>query len=849
MTTTYTVKQGDTLLGIAIEQNIAFPELLALNPQYQLNPDVIYPGELVTLPSTFEPAEPELTIEPVEPVRPVEPGCVMGKPACKGMDACDVLFLTGGEPDGYYVLDEHAQTLLKQEISTMDKLIEDYRAVLDKAPDNKEASEADVEQHLSRKQAWVAKAVHAGAIGVESSKGATQSSAIQPQNKQYLVAKITELRRTRQLLADYVPFFSESSMATLRSRRLKSIDTEIEKLIAQVPSKPSPESSAKQGVNFDNLGNVSGQLSSRPSQRGIIEIMLVSENRLVYIRAEFLERERRFWRTNPTQTRLRQLIANRDVAGIQQAMFEDIREGLVKDKSNGMLGKLEGNIKKWAHPGWKWKEWKGTKKLWVNEDGDTRFAVSAEAQLLRFSAQASVKTSFEPSEGKVDIGIGGDATFSLAEGKVEGKYFMPYEKGYALTLAYLDSNKQTALYSFGCFRASVGVTLSCFAGVIVNGEAKLSNQEQASGAGILLSANTQLAPTNATGGLGVKAEGFAGVQAGGQVAGALEWQSPDDIATTNFSALAEIKAEGNISFGAGIGGEFQLALESGQFYFYCSGRLVWGPGGSGGFGTTVDFEKLWELVKVIWGALEVVDYHVLDNIDPLAYEYLQRASYYAFAVPQKLLDETNALVKNPKFYLQQAVMSGATAIDGWWRERVRYWESQQYQEAEALRVAERIINQEHYAGIPPRLLPPETIGMLLNTLVTTFWFNWEQQQEMAIYLLLSTSIKSWRKFEESLACMNVRGTKVSGDKALFANLNRINAILDRHQQHDFNVWLDALAALRCANVQASSAPQLPKVYQVRSRSEMRDRNSPNKKQIGQQIARLHGYQPGDTYYV
>ncbi|MCJ8305352.1 hypothetical protein, partial [Shewanella sp.] len=81
------------------------------------------------------------------------------------------------------------------------------------------------------------------------------------------------------------------------------------------------------------------------------------------------------------------------------------------------------------------------------------------------------------------------------------------------------------------------------------------------------------------------------------------------------------------------------------------------------------------------------------------------------------------------------------------------------------------------------------------------------------------------------------------------NLNRINAILDRHQQHDFNVWLDALAVLRCANDQASGAPQLPKIYQVRSRSEMRDKNSPNKKQIGKQIALLHGYQSEDTFYV
>lgn len=519
MSNTYSVKEGDTLLGIAIEQNIAFTDLLALNPQCQLNPDLIYPASLITLPTPVEPVEPELSIEPVAKLRPLEAGCVMGKPACKGVDACDVLFVTGEGPKQYYVLDEHAQTLVKQEIATMDKLMEDYRAVLDKAPDNKEASEADIAMHLSRKLAWVATATNAGAIALAPSKAAPKKT--QPQNAQYVTSKISELQRTRQLLADYVPMFSESSMTILRTKRLQSIDSDIATLSAKIPTQASPESSVKKGIEFDKLHSRSGQVSSRGGQRQIVEVMLVSENRLVYIRSEFLEREQRSWHTNPTQTRFSQLIANRDVAGIQQALFDDIHDGLVKDRKNGMLGKLEGNIKKWEAPGWKWEEWKRTEKLWKNEDGDTRFAVSSEAQLLRFAAQASVKTSFEAETGKVDIGIGGDATFSLAEGKVEGNYFMPYKKGYALTLAYRDGNKQAATYSFGCFRGNISVALSCFAGVTVNGEAKISNKEEASGSGILLNPSTRIA-INKTGGIGVKAEGFAGAQVGGQVAGALE---------------------------------------------------------------------------------------------------------------------------------------------------------------------------------------------------------------------------------------------------------------------------------------------------------------------------------------
>ena len=66
MSKTYTINAGDTLLKIAIEQDVDFTTLLELNPQYQSNPDFIRIGEALTLPD-------DTPVEVVEPEHPVEP--------------------------------------------------------------------------------------------------------------------------------------------------------------------------------------------------------------------------------------------------------------------------------------------------------------------------------------------------------------------------------------------------------------------------------------------------------------------------------------------------------------------------------------------------------------------------------------------------------------------------------------------------------------------------------------------------------------------------------------------------------------------------------------------------------
>lgn len=164
-------------------------------------------------------------------------------------------------------------------------------------------------------------------------------------------------------------------------------------------------------------------------------------------------------------------------------------------------------------------KWKASHYI-LNEDGDTRFATNAEAQLLRWGASATVKSTFEPSKGNVDIGIKAEAAYSLAEASVEFTSYLPYEAGFPISLSYTDANKQTMNYSFGRFRTNCTAKLSCFAGAMVNGSAGVSNQnsqnnqQQPAGHSILLAPSVGMGVNQATGQVGVKAEGFAGAQVG-----------------------------------------------------------------------------------------------------------------------------------------------------------------------------------------------------------------------------------------------------------------------------------------------------------------------------------------------
>ncbi|MEF1257268.1 LysM domain-containing protein, partial [Vibrio sp. M260112] len=262
----------------------------------------------------------------------------------------------------------------------------------------------------------------------------------------------------------------------------------------------------------------------------------------------------------------------------------------------------------------------------------------------------------------------------------------------------------------------------------------------------------------------MKGDIFGGAQVGGQVEGGLEWKAPQDTKLDkvfDFATLAKVGANGNVAIGAGAGWDFQLAIDKGEFIFNCSGRLVFGPGASGGFGTVIDFEQLWQLAVILFKGLKATDYRVLDNLHEEVYQHFMRSSYIAFA---------SDMIANPQEALKQAVMNTQLSINKWWEKRTQKWDNESEKKKEARQLAQRITKHFNPNGndvtgeVPFEELLPETVGIMLNTLVTTFYLSWEEEQETAIYILLLGGVKTWRRFEEVLTRMNVTGEKPSGGK-------------------------------------------------------------------------------------
>ncbi|KKC97887.1 LysM peptidoglycan-binding domain-containing protein [Photobacterium halotolerans] len=821
MSRSYTVKPNDTLLQIAIDQKVNFNTLLELNPQYQSNPDLIRVGEQVRLPddSQIEPVEPTYSVVPVSDLRPLEAsGPLISPPLCQPSEVHDVVFVTGDGPLEYWILDETASKLLEEETKITDRLLQDYKALIERAPQGEGVTREQLEQHAQAREAWLEDARYAGIFATEDKKPnpatrrAAQVKARRPQpnpNQERVKAMLKSLENRRRFVSQYRDdWFGESSIETLRAEILSQIQKEIDYYKTLEMKAVAPQSTTKAGVAMDKMNKTKKKYTTQHIRKHIVEAYSINQTRHVYIRSRFHEREIRRWKRVPRNSHAMNALEQRDYQGFGRAIRDDIRA------EHGNF-KVEGKLAEWKADGDKFKEWKATQP-YLDEDGDTVFAVSAEAQLFRWGAQASVSTTFEPTKGKIDIGIGGEASFSLAEAKTEASFFLPSENGFPVNLNYRDSNGRDATYSFGCFRFQGKVTLGCFVGVMLDGRAQIGRpEENGASTGVMFTPRVDLdkAPK---GDVGFKAQGFAGAQASGQISGGLEWQPPKDENTFNFQVLAEVKLEGNIAAGVGFSADFQLALIGGRFYLKCSGQLVWGIGGGGGFGAMINMEQLWELAKIIWQGLQHVDYRVLENINEDAYGYLVDATLIAF---------TSDLITDPNQALLRALESGAEQIRRW-KEEV---DGRNDRQRKANILAKRILNNTTSAGVPFNQLLPEAIGSMLDILVEAFYWSFNEEQEWAIHKLLKESTYSWHKFEEILQRMNPAGKKMSGDQIMFDNLARINAILDGSQQSDFNRWVGKLAE------QEKSALVAFEPYTPLSGEALASK----KTQVNQQIAQRH----------
>jgi len=751
----------------------------------------------------------------------------------------DVMHVTGSADESWCeALPETAAEEILKEIGVTEALMDEYRSLSSAVPEpDLDNYEQKIIEHRQKKNEWLKKAVEAGIL--EQSDVEQTVEPRKTSERQKLESELAELRSEIRFYETYRPFRmlapgrveSDANtenenwrhVQTEKLRALSAEEAKLEQWLAAVPSVDPPERAPSEnpkstdqkdaadpteaseyqpftaGVSARNMSVSGGSVSSSrksgsAGQDRIVEVMLFSKgNRLSYVRKDFLRRLR-------TRNQLISIRKTEKIASMLGGQRSDLKIGdlvgqvadqIKESRRKGKLGDVSIKLAEWTLDGKDAPEWaqflqSEHRTLWkthlANGDSDetTTMALDSEGHFMRFAAMASSDIDgFDPATGSVDVGVKAEASISLLEGKVELTGYLPNQAGWDCSWTYIDANGKPARQAFGKFRFEGQTVLSCFVGAKASGQAKAG----VSGANMLLSSAPGIKSESSELGGGAKISGnaFAGAEAGGELAGKLGWKPPakSEAQKREFSDLLELKASGLVAFGAGAGLDFECKVgDNFKVEVHSRAKLVFGPGASGGFGTTIDGGKVWTLSQMIWDVLEDADYRFLVNVQKDLFGFLAKG------LALSLVEQG--------MHVRDLFDEGLIAIDSYWGNYLR-------EEEVADRLAEQLLsgkwrpNVKTDHGLPFSLekLPPETLGPLCWRLSESFAFSFEINQEKALIYLLS-QVNSWRQFIEVLEHMEKEGNRVKA----FDSLARLQAILDFNQQKEFDRWIHRLQAAR-----------------------------------------------------
>lgn len=816
-TTSYLVRAGDTLGSIAKAHGTSLADIQAANPMIQ-DRDRIQAGWKLSIPGSGQtsasanmtaatPIQRQNTTDlpPPQHAGDCSSSSVKGAPPCSD-EVLDVVHFTG-DGNQLFVLTEAQSRELKTEVDRVQALMDEFHGIVAAATGGqclKTAAnpEAACSCAACKKREWAKKAEEAGLLEL---KPVLPPPAVPDTREAAVQAQIAELQQARDFFQEYGRLAAlrhghihnsvENNWRTLCARKVAQIEAEIAALQARLPASTGPKDSetfaggGKPDANSAYSRSRSVETGRGSATRhGIREVIIFSRpDRRYYVSARFMERVTTRWNYKLNTQVMREKPFSPALA---RELMDEIKKQIGESAKAGPLGKLEGKL-----------------SLWISQDDNLlntlhqelykyespqrdndRFALSAEAHALRFAASASAGIrSFNPKKGEIDVGVKCEAAFSLAEGKVTTTTYFPNRAGSTLQISYRNALGHPVRHSFGSFRLNGSLELSCFAGVKGGVEAGIKTGKGAaegpSGALALLG-TPSIDASKAGGRVGLKAEAFAGAEAGGALSGAVEWLPPADYGkgssnpgaltsgNSGWNALAQIKAEGNLALGIGFEGDFGISVHEGYFAITCKANLVFGPGAGGGFGTVVDLEKVWDLIVLVCETLNQIEYRHLIGVQELAFLSISQVLYKAALAPGEAVESI--------------IGSGVRALNVWWERREAGM-------AEAAMLTKGIL--EHRAVkvgtrlMPIDKLPPETIGPMLWVLTESYLGQAKNlDQELAIVEILSR-IRRWRHLIESLEHMSQDGSKVRATDSL----ERINSFLVDKQQDDFNRFLDSLA--------------------------------------------------------
>lgn len=794
MSNTYTVKSGDTLGSIAAANKCSVADLRGLNPIIT-DPNHIKVGWVLKLPAAK-------ALPPPKHADNQSTTAVKGAVECKD-ELVDVVHITGDEH--FYVLTEKESKDLKQQSDLVKKLMDELHQNLAKATEASKCAKSKDPQagcSCSRcvKDDWNAKAEEAGLL--QRSPPPVEKPKTVIERKEDLQGQLATVQEARDWYNRYTPQpafegnYLETNWEGLRDKKVSELNAEIQSLrnriAAQGKAEAGDSSTSANGAAPDikhGKGKASDTQKGKQVKTGITVVEYISfrdPSRRHYIPVR--TREQLTWSVKVPTKVMQGKPLDKNLA---KDLIKDIRTAVNDGRKTSPLGSLEAKFTSWTSKDDNLLNALHKECSWTSKEADSAmYAVSAEAHALRFAATASAGiNSWEPGKGNIELGVKGSAAISLAEGSVALKSYFPDQGGYVVRMPYRNAEGKEVVSDIGIFRLDGKVELSCFLGATAQGQAGAKAQykpkeAEASGVTALLSTPDLAVDKKRGGSLGLKGNVFAGVQGGGTVTGTLKWLDStkqgvgkitpgqaNDSGSTDWSSLVEIKAEGNAALGIGAGFDFGIEISANRLAINCKASLVFGPGAGGGFGTSVDIEKIGDLIYVFCNALSKADFHYQLAVTKDAFNYMAAGLY--------------KIATNPGESVASAFEGGFRKMSSWWKQR-------ESTKQEAQNLAKYLItNQSIQIGkktIPLQKLPPQTVGPMLHLLTESFVDSWAEDQEQAIVLLLS-HLRSWRHFIEALEHCSKNGEKVNS----MNSLNRINSILDGAEQQQFNRFIKTLA--------------------------------------------------------
>lgn len=271
--------------------------------------------------------------------------------------------------------------------------------------------------------------------------------------------------------------------------------------------------------------------------------------------------------------------------------------------------------------------------------------ISAQAQLMRYSQGVGLSAEFNPLEKKASAKMEGHSSFALGEAKASTALYIPDRLGISLLFpAKAEANLPGGICNMGALRYSIITTLSGNAGASLGIELGIEadfSSDMAKGYGIKGSP-ARLSPPPPPGQrqvnltipqpdiqAGDEIGVFAGIQAGGNVSGAIEWFDPHPEEDSNvrneenkpivakekkFTAIATLTLGVTAQAGAGGTAVFYVTYINSRFRIYCKAGLCWGVGAKGSLGFEVDGNSFAAFMKSFMYMLRNVDYQKLEEM-------------------------------------------------------------------------------------------------------------------------------------------------------------------------------------------------------------------------------------------